>query len=73
MQRNSRQDAINRLREQQGRNQFFDSWEDDFHKTARRTVGGFIAVWATILIVNLILLGVGIWAIIELVQWVQTK
>lgn len=73
MQRNSRQDAINRLREQQGRNQFFDSWESDFDKTAKRTVRGFIAVWATILIVNLILLGVGIWAIIELVQWVQTK
>lgn len=88
MRRNSRQDALNRLREQQeprrmvGRqmyrgNQrvdpFFDSWERDFDRTAKRGMKAFIAVWVGILIANLIIWGVVIWAIVQLVQWVQTK
>ncbi len=52
---------------------FLDQWEDDFDKTARRSVKAFVAVWAAILIANLVIWGVIIWAIIELVQWVKTK
>jgi hypothetical protein len=39
---------------------------DDFDR-------GFGAFFAAAVVINLILLGVAIWAIIELVQWVTTK
>ena len=52
---------------------FFDSWERDFDKSFRRTRNGIIAVWLGVLVANLVIWGVVIWAIIQLVQWVQTK
>lgn len=55
------------------RDPFFDAWERDFDKTFKRTARGIIAVWAAVLVANLIIWGVVIWAIIQLVQWVQTK
>lgn len=33
----------------------------------------FIAVWITVLLLNLVVWGVAIWLAIELVQWVKTK
>lgn len=72
--RNERQNALNRLREQQqNRHPFFDEWERDFDRTAKRTMRGMIVVWLGILIANLVIWGVVIWAIIELVQWVTSK
>ena len=55
------------------RDSYFDSWERDFDKSFKRTRNGIIAVWLGVLVGNLILWGVVIWAIIQLVQWVQTK
>lgn len=70
--RNERQNALNRLREQQGVT-FHDTWERDFDRTAKRTMRGMIVVWLGILIANLVIWGVVIWAIIELVQWVTAQ
>jgi hypothetical protein len=71
--RNERQNAINRLREQQARSPYFDTWERDFDRTAKRGMRAFGAVWLGILVVNLVVLGVVVWAIIELVQWLTSK
>lgn len=68
--RNERQNAINRLREQQA---FHDKWEDDFDRTVKRGFKTFLAFWLLMLVANLVILGVAIWAIVQLVQWVQTK
>lgn len=66
-----RQAQIRRMREQQG--VFFDAWEKDFDKSFNRTFGAMVAIWVAIAIANLIVWGVVIWAIVQLVQWVQTK
>lgn len=55
------------------RDPYFDNWERDFDKSFKRTRSGIIAVWLGVLVGNLILWGVVIWAIIELVQWVTSK
>jgi hypothetical protein len=61
------------MRNLPNRDPFFDSWERDFDKTFKRTTRGIIAVWVGVLLANLVIWGVIIWAIIQLVQWVQTK
>lgn len=68
--RNERQNALNRLREQQRRDNdfFFDKWETDFDKNFKRATKGIVAVWVAGIIGSLIFWGVVIWAIIELVQ-----
>lgn len=52
---------------------FEDEWEKNFDKTFERGAKAFGAVWVGILLANLIFLAVVIWAIVQLVQWVQTK
>lgn len=72
--RNERQNAINRLREQQqNRHPFFDDWERDFDKSAKRMFRWGVGVWVGVLLANLVIWGVVIWAIIQLVQWVTSK
>lgn len=73
MRRNARQDALNRLREQQNNDWFFDKWENDFDRTAKRAFRWGVGVWVAVLLANLVIWGVAIWAIVQLVQWVTAK
>lgn len=75
MRNNARRENLNRLRAQQSRDNdwFFDKWEKDFDRTAKRTMRGIVAVWAAGIILSLVFLGVVIWGIIELVQWVTAQ
>lgn len=52
---------------------FRDQWEADFDKNFNRAAKFGIAAWLGILVFNLILWGVIIWAIIELVQHFTAK
>ena len=65
--RNERQNALNRLREQQGVT-FHDTWERDFDKNFKRMSKAVVAVWLVSILASLAITGVVIWAIIELVQ-----
>ena len=73
MRKTARQEQIDRLRRAQGNDWFFDKWESDFDRTAKRTMRGIIAVWAVGIILSLVFWGVVIWGIIELVQWVTAQ
>lgn len=52
---------------------FFDTWERDFNKNFNRAAKASIVVWLGILVANLVIWGVVIWAIIQLVQWVTAQ
>ena len=52
---------------------FHDAWEDDFDRKFNRAFKWGVGVWVGVLIANLIIWGVVIWAIVELVQWVTSK
>lgn len=52
---------------------FFDKWEQDFNKTAKRTFRFGIAAWLGLLAINIVFWAVVIWAVIQLVQWVTAK
>lgn len=54
-------------------NHFRDPWEDDFDRNFNRFFKWGVGVWVGVLLANLIIWGVAIWALIELVQWVKTK
>jgi hypothetical protein len=78
--RQERLEEIRRIRDRQSRDWFFDKWEgekmfddDKFDRNFDRGFKAMIGVWALILVGNLVFWGVAIWAIIQLVQWVQTK
>lgn len=66
MRRNARQDAINRLREQQGV-RFHDSWETNFDKDFKRVSKAIVAIWVIGSLLSLAVTVAVIWALITLV------
>ena len=81
MRKNTRQENLRNMqrlnsawgREPSNSDWFFDKWENDFDRTAKRTMRGILAVWVLSIIGCLIFWGVVIWGIIELVQWVKAQ
>lgn len=54
-------------------NRFRDPWEDDFDRSVGRMFKWGVGAWVAVLLANLVIWGVVIWAIIELVQWITSK
>jgi hypothetical protein len=51
----------------------FNRHRREFDRDFRRMTAGIVMVWIAGIIFSLAFLGVIIWAIIQLVQWVTTK
>lgn len=51
----------------------FEDFDRDFDRKVNRGFGFIIAAWVISALLSLGFLGVVIWAIIQLVGWVQTK
>lgn len=54
-------------------NRLPNDFDRNFDRNLNRAAKGFSVAAIAIIVINLIVLGVGIWAVVELVQWLTSK